>query len=265
MLYNKEKTVLLAYPAGKTEKTFTVPEGIISIETEAFCGNQALTEIKLPNSLLYIEDAAFNNCKALQKVNCPKNLISIGMDAFYNCVNLSEVTIPDSVTDIGQNAFDETNVVNSQSSAIKYVGKWVVGFTDKTVENVTVKDGTVGIAQRAFDGKSALKSVKLPDSLLYINDNAFSYCKNLTNVTIGDKVKYIGRYAFYETAILENQDTAVKYIGNWLVGCDKDVTDVIVKEGTYGISSSAFSYSKLQTIVIPNSVKVTSNMLISGL
>ena len=256
VLYNKEKTVLLAYTAGKTEKTFTVPEGIISIETEAFCGNQALTEIKLPNSLLYIEDAAFNNCKALQKVNCPKNLISIGMDAFYNCVNLSEVTIPDSVTDIGQNAFDETNVVNSQSSAIKYVGKWVVGFTDKTVENVTVKDGTVGIAQRAFDGKSALKSVKLPDSLLYINDNAFNYCKNLTNVTIGDKVKYIGRYAFYETAILENQDTAVKYIGNWLVGCDKDVTDVIVKEGTYGISSSAFSYSKLQTIVIPNSVKV---------
>ena len=264
VLYNKEKTVLLAYPAGKTEKTFTVPEGIISIETEAFCGNQALTEIKLPNSLLYIEDAAFNNCKALQKVNCPKNLISIGMDAFYNCVNLSEVTIPDSVTDIGQNAFDETNVVNSQSSAIKYVGKWVVGFTDKTVENVTVKDGTVGIAQRAFDGKSALKSVKLPDSLLYINDNAFSYCKNLTNVTIGDKVKYIGRYAFYETAILENQDTAVKYIGNWLVGCDKDVTDVIVKEGTYGISSSAFSYSKLQTIVIPNSVKVILSEAFNG-
>ena len=264
VLYNKGKTVLLAYPAGKTEKTFTVPEGNISIETEAFCGNQALTEIKLPNSLLYIEDAAFNNCKALQKVNCPKNLISIGMDAFYNCVNLSEVTIPDSVTDIGQNAFDETNVVNSQSSAIKYVGKWVVGFTDKTVENVTVKDGTVGIAQRAFDGKSALKSVKLPDSLLYINDNAFSYCKNLTNVTIGDKVKYIGRYAFYETAILENQDTAVKYIGNWLVGCDKDVTDVIVKEGTYGISSSAFSYSKLQTIVIPNSVKVILSEAFNG-
>ena len=264
VLYNKEKTVLLAYPAGKTEKTFTVPEGIISIETEAFCSSQALTEIKLPDSLLYIEGAAFNNCKALKKVNCPKNLVSIEASAFYNCVNLSEVTIPDSVTDIGQNAFDETNIVNSQNSAIKYVGKWVVNFTDKTAEDVTVKDGTVGIAQCAFDGGVALKSVRLPDSLLYINDNAFSYCKNLSNVNIGDKVKYIGRYAFDETPILKNQDTAVKYIGNWLVDCDKDVTNVIVKDGTYGISSSAFSYAKLQTITIPESVKVILREAFSG-
>ena len=196
--------------------------------------------------------------------NCPKNLVSIEASAFYNCVNLSEVTIPDSVTDIGQNAFDETNIVNSQNSAIKYVGKWVVNFTDKTAEDVTIKDGTVGIAQCAFVGGVALKSVRLPDSLLYINDNAFSYCKNLSNVTIGDKVKYIGRYAFNETQILKNQDTAVKYIGNWLVDCDKDVTDVIVKDGTYGISSSAFSYAKLQTITIPESVKVILREAFSG-
>ena len=38
--------------------------------------------------------------------------------------------------------------------------------------------------------------MSIPDGLTIINDYTFSYCENLTNVTIPNSVKSIGEYAF---------------------------------------------------------------------
>ena len=51
VLYNKELTELVAYPMGKTDKTFSVPQGITSIVKGAFAYNQNLDTLNLPKSL----------------------------------------------------------------------------------------------------------------------------------------------------------------------------------------------------------------------
>lgn len=82
VLYNKDKTFLIAYPATKTDAEFTIPSTV--------------TEIGI---------AAFKNALNLKKVNFPASLKKIGASAFAFCVNLNTAALPDTVTEIGSSAF----------------------------------------------------------------------------------------------------------------------------------------------------------------
>jgi hypothetical protein len=69
ILYNKDKTNLISYPAGKT-------------------GNQFI----IPNTVTSIGGGAFNSCINFTSVTIPNNVTSIGASAFYFCTNLTSVT-----------------------------------------------------------------------------------------------------------------------------------------------------------------------------
>ena len=85
LIYNK--TTLHRYAPGKTDKTYTVPEGILTIDDYAFSGSP------------YIENVEFN---ISQEAN--SNATQIRSSAFVNCPNLKSITIPATVSSIGQNA-----------------------------------------------------------------------------------------------------------------------------------------------------------------
>ena len=54
------------------------------------------------------------------------------------------------------------------------------------------------IAEEAFAGCSAMKSVTLPNTIIYIDCGAFSGCSSLTSITIPSSVCYIDSRAFYD-------------------------------------------------------------------
>lgn len=56
VLYNKDLTELVAYPAGKTDETFYVPQGVTVIVKGAFTFNQNLDTLNLPKSLKTINN-----------------------------------------------------------------------------------------------------------------------------------------------------------------------------------------------------------------
>jgi hypothetical protein len=60
VLFNAEKTALLFYPIGKPETSYTVPDGVLTIEINAFSGCAGLTSIVLPHSLKTIGVDAFS-------------------------------------------------------------------------------------------------------------------------------------------------------------------------------------------------------------
>ncbi len=71
VLYNKKRTVLVQYPAGKKGKKFYVPSGVRKIDVGAFEGCNKLTELTLPKSVKTINSFAFRDCDNLKKIVIP--------------------------------------------------------------------------------------------------------------------------------------------------------------------------------------------------
>ena len=89
ILYNKNKTTLIAYPSATDN--ITIPAGVTSIGGYAFYDCNSLTSVTIPDSVISIDDYAFNNCSSLTSVTIPDGVTSIGNYAFYNCRNLTSV------------------------------------------------------------------------------------------------------------------------------------------------------------------------------
>jgi len=105
ILYNKNKTTLVRYPAGKLDNSFIIPSSVTSIANGAF-GACSLANVTIPESVTSIGQSAFNSCKNLVNVNIPSKVTSIGSSTFQNCPSLANITIPATVTSIGSWAFN---------------------------------------------------------------------------------------------------------------------------------------------------------------
>ncbi|MGI6671588.1 MAG: leucine-rich repeat domain-containing protein [Christensenellales bacterium] len=91
ILYNKNKTKLVCYPAGKSQANFTIPSNVTRIDSSAFYDCSSLTSITIPDSVTTIDDFAFFQCNSLTSIIISDNVTNIGDVAFYNCSSLGTV------------------------------------------------------------------------------------------------------------------------------------------------------------------------------
>ncbi len=68
MLFNKDKTHLLFYPAAMQGIEVIVKTGVKTIAKNTFCENKNIQRIKFPITVTKVEDGAVNNCSNLEKV-----------------------------------------------------------------------------------------------------------------------------------------------------------------------------------------------------
>lgn len=104
ILYSKDKSVIVHYPKGRTDKKFTVPKGVKAIGNDSFSINNHLEEVDLSH-VETIGISAFENCGNLSSVKLSKNLKKVDSGAFYGCKNLKEIRLYTSDTEIGDFAF----------------------------------------------------------------------------------------------------------------------------------------------------------------
>ena len=103
VLFNKNKTTLIAYRAKKTN--FTIPNSVTTIGDWAFAGCDSLYSINIPNCVTTIGKFAFSHCDSLTSINIPNSVTTIGYSAFDGCRFLTSITIPSSVVTIIGNPF----------------------------------------------------------------------------------------------------------------------------------------------------------------
>ena len=104
VLYSKDGTRIVAYPAGKTEASYVIPKNVDQIDSLAFESSK-LTSISIPDSVTTINWGAFASCNGLTNMTLPNRLTHIDVSTFIGCAGLTSVTIPASVTNIDDAAF----------------------------------------------------------------------------------------------------------------------------------------------------------------
>ena len=110
--------------------------------------------------------------------------------------------------------------------------------------------------------RSNIKSVKFPDSLKKIENNAFFRCTDLTNIQFGNGLEYIGKIAFASCRGLEEivlPDSLRVIESQAFMDCSK-LKNVVFNEGLQVIEWSAFYICKnLNEFVLPKSLRVVGD------
>ena len=153
-------------------KTLTLNEGLRIIGYNAFDGCAAIREIVIPNTVTEIGDYAFNGASAAKKLTLGNSLTTIGQGAFLSCEGLTQVEIPETVTKIESSAFGRTGI-----TTVKIHGNIYdfdeYSFDRSPVSRVSIAEGVDRVTRDMVIEKSTLKSMYIPESVNFIDDDAF--------------------------------------------------------------------------------------------
>lgn len=106
VLFNKNKSILVAYPASSREFQYDIPDSVTVISDWAFSEARKLHRISIPDSVNEIGEGAFCNCALLDELYIPDSVTVIDDCAFRGCASLDKIVIPSSVKDLGWGVFD---------------------------------------------------------------------------------------------------------------------------------------------------------------
>lgn len=202
------------------------------------------------NGILYNGNAVIGADKNATELTVKDGATSIATGAFADCENLTSLTLPDSITEIAQGAFDGCNALIKSEGGIKYVDGWVIG-ADENATEITVKDGTRGIAREAFIGMTSLKSAVIPNSVKHIGARAFFRCSSLESITL----PFVGKSALTKNSThfgyifgAFNKEQNPEYVPDSLINVNVTSDDEI---SDYAFSECA----KIKTVTLPNTLK----------
>jgi len=215
VLFDKNLTTIVEYPAGRINGDYVIPnsviniesyafnncsslanvvigEGIRSISANAFNGVTSLTNVLIPNNVTSICDNAFLAC-GLTSISLPASIISIGGSAFASYGRLTSIIIPDSVTSIGNSAFSSSGLVS-----------------------ITIGNGVSTIPSGAFFNCAGLTNVSVGNNVNIIEGQAFAGCMSLRSITFPPSL--IGFSGFDVFGYLYESPLAIYFRGSppWL-------------------------------------------------
>lgn len=151
----------------------------------------------------------------------PNSVTSIGEGAFADIKGLKTIIIPSNVKEIQKNAFNGNTTLEN------------VIFETEMVDGV--ETGVTTIGEKAFYGCTALKSIKIPDTVVSMNSQVFTYCTKLEEAFFSKFIKEIPSQCFY--------------------GCT-ELKEFEIPEGVIDIKTYAFTNCKsLKIIRIPSTVE----------
>lgn len=105
VLYSKDSTQLLLYPAGKKDEAFAIPEGTLVVGPNAM-SNSRIRHLTIPSTLVSFGKHAASS-STLENIVFPQTGdILIDEGAFRGCANLKEATLTTAVTRLNAHAFE---------------------------------------------------------------------------------------------------------------------------------------------------------------
>jgi len=223
-------------------KNFKLQDGILytnDLTRVVFCPQQITGEIKLPNETEHIGEAAFWGCEEIEKIVFSDSLKSIGKSAFTECYKLDDINLPNSLKFIGRFAF--SNCIGITRMVIPY--------------------SVIELEENAFSYCINMESVDVGSGIKKIKAWTFEYCEKLNNVVLPYGIEKIGYLAFYQTALIENDDNydsqGLLYIDKYLIKAQNNKNGIYeVPDGITLIAMNCFDDCyDVKKIILPGSLK----------
>jgi len=112
VLFNKDLTTLIQYPAGKSSN-YTVPSTVTTVGEGGFLNADGLTGVTLPAGLTSLGWSSFYSCDNLASISIPGGVPDIGPTTFTYCTSLASVTLSEGLQTIGNSAFEGCSQIRS--------------------------------------------------------------------------------------------------------------------------------------------------------
>lgn len=168
LVYTDDFKVVVGIDSESTEFTGAVPNGVQSVEEEAFsCCN--LTKISLPDSVTYLGANLFCNSTELEFVRLPAPLKTLPPFLFCGCKSLKEVEMPLEVEDFSEGLFAECT----------------------SLEEIPFRAGIKTLPEGCIDTCTSIKSLVIPDSVTEIKSGAIANCDNLETLVLPAKLEIL--------------------------------------------------------------------------
>ena len=248
----------------------TLTEGIYTIREGAFQDCTALTSVSLPQSLTVIDDAAFRNT-SVEELTVPNGVVTIGEEAFRSCRQLQSVSLGSGVKVLGEDAFYYCNqlqdvTVESNNAYFTCEGgilynkdkTHLIFATNSLTGEIEISDGVEEIYRHAFSLCRGITSVKIGNDVDKICDGAFENCRDIT-VYVGSieqwcKIEGLpnlaSRVADGELLVNGQQlsgkitiPDSVTEISGYMFGACGRITGVTIPAGVKKIGYLGFSYN----------------------
>ena len=240
ILYNKDKTSLMQYPAGNPQTSFTIPSTVTSIDDNAFKSCNSLTAINIPAGVISIGKQAFMDCSNLANINVdpanpnytsvngilfdknmtilinyprkinqtsysiPQTVTKIDDGAFYGCSQLTEINIPENVVTINEAAFYNCKGIATLNipKSLTTISKYAFCECDR-ISELIIPDNVTTICKYAFASCDGITYLETGNGIKFIDNNVFYKCPNLKFAVLGTQVMNINDLAFAECSNLE--------------------------------------------------------------
>lgn len=182
--------------------------------------------------------------KDIKNLYIPDTVRIIGEDAVSGCKELGNIRMSENTEQIGKSAFDNTVWWEKQHDGPVYIGKTLYSCKgNPKAGNVTVRDGTVSVSERAFYGNENIVSIDIPDSVVRIGGMAFMNCTNLEKIYGAVNVVFCGEKTVINTKFASLKSEGPVYLGNTVV--DYVITPrtegaIYIDEDCVAVADSAF-------------------------
>ena len=268
VLYNKDTTVLISCPAGKTG-VFVIPDGVVCI-AEASMEVCELSSIVIPNTVRTIKTMAFSECEQLTSMHIPASVTHIEGGIFRGNKRLTDITIDSlntnyKVIDNVLYSMDMDTLLSYHlaSDSVRVLdGVKVIGMDAFSLINrlsiVVLPEGIETIQSGAFEW-SGIRKINLPNTLKFIGNGAFTG-SSLSNIVIPNSVVHLGEQVFegVESLVTVVMSDSVKVIPYGAFNYCQSLRSYTGGASVERINSRAFSNceSFAKNLVFPSTLKV---------
>lgn len=236
----------------------TVPSSLggyqVTALKSAFARNDNITSVSIPEGVAYLDGFCFLECNSLKTIYLPSTLESMSSIAIYKNASLESIIVNENSRFY---VSDENGLLYSADM------KTLVKYPDGRPEtSFTVPDSVVIIAADAFSYVQNLTEITFSDNVEYVNDDAFHHSKSLETVNFNNKLKSIGASAFENADMLKVvslPDSLTSLGKSAFYGCGA-LTEISISDGVTSLGEKVLSTCpSLERISIGSSVSTIAD------